>query len=168
MTRPSRPESPRYRWWRDGMLLLIAGITLATVGLNLVMVWYAEADPPDLVRPDYYAASKVFDKVQEARIASARLGWQVAALAEHRTHSVLEFRIEDAGGKPASGLTGHVHAYRPSDNKLDQQLQWNAVAGQPGLYRASFHRPAEGLWRITLDVRQDGKRLYQDVNVVMP
>lgn len=163
---PAGDAPARRSLWRDGMLWLIVGIMVATVGLNLTMLWYAEDDPPELVRPDYYAASKTYDVDHAARLASARLGWQVVQAP--RSRSLLALRITDAEGRPVSGLAGHVSAYRASDVSLDQTLQWSEDSAQPGLYRATFARPAAGLWRVTLDVRHDGKRLYEDVSVVMP
>jgi nitrogen fixation protein FixH len=165
---PSASPGRRYRPWRDSMLLLIVGIFAVTIAVNVAMVWYAEADPPELVRADYYAASKDFDRDHEARLASARQGWQVSALEAPRSRDTLELRIADADGRPANGLAGKVSAYRASDEHLDQALAWSEDPAQPGLYRAVFLRPRQGLWRITLDVHSAGKRLYRDVSVVMP
>jgi len=162
-----RPGAPR-RWWRDGMAWLVVGIIALVVGGNAVMIWIAVDARPSLVRPDYYAASKQVDAERAARLASARLGWQVSEVPGLIQRDTLALRIADAAGHPVSGMAGSVSAYRPSSDKLDQSLAWSEDPAQPGLYRATFARPAQGLWRVTLDVKHEGKRLYQDLSVVMP
>ena len=165
---PPAGPPPRRSLWRDSMLWLIGSILVVTVGVNLTMVWFAEEEPPDLVRSDYYTAAKDYDADHAARLASARLGWQVSEVPGLIQRDTLALRIADAAGHPVSGMAGSVSAYRPSSDKLDQSLAWSEDPAQPGLYRATFARPAQGLWRVTLDVKHEGKRLYQDLSVVMP
>ncbi len=159
---------PRPSRWRDGMLWLIASIAALVVGGNAVMIWIAVAGAPDLVRSDYYDASKRVDSEQAARLASDRLGWQVRPDAAHSAHGTAALRILDAAGRPVSGLAGSVAAYRPSDAALDQPLAWSEDSAEAGLYRAAFARPAGGLWHVRLDVRRGGQRLYLDVPFVLP
>jgi nitrogen fixation protein FixH len=165
---PREPVQGRRSPWRDGMLWLIGGIVATTVGVNGVMFWYAEEEPTYLVRQDYYDASKTYDRDHAARLASARLGWRVDTAEDLRSRDTLTLRIADAAGRPVSGLAGTVSAYRPSDARLDQPLRWSEDGSQPGLYRASFARPAQGLWRVTLDVSRGGQRLFEDLTVAMP
>lgn len=161
-----RPGAAR-RWWQDGMAWLVIGIIALVVGGNAVMIWIAVDAEPSLVRPDYYAASKQVDDERAARLASAALGWQVG-LVEAAAPDGVHLRITDAAGAPVAGLAGSVRAYRPSDAALDQPLTWQADAATPGTYRAIFPRPVPGRWRLTLDLRQGGRRLYEDVTVVLP
>lgn len=165
---PQAPGAPRPSRWRDGMLWLIASIVGLVVGGNAIMIWIAVAHEPNLVRSDYYDASKRVDSEQAARLASARLGWQVRPEAARSTHGAAALRIVDAAGRPVSGLAGRVAAYRPSDAALDQPLAWSEDGAEPGLYRAAFARPAGGLWHVTLDLQRGGQRLYLDVPLVLP
>jgi nitrogen fixation protein FixH len=130
------------------------------------MLWVAVRTHPDLVRSDYYEASKGVDGEQATRLASAHLGWRVAPLAEGR--DVVLLRIADVEGRPVTGLTGEARAYRPADASLDQALPLGADATEPGLYRMRFARPAPGLWRLTLDVRRDGARFVHELPLVAP
>lgn len=171
MTPPAAPCAPAARppsRWRDGMLWLIGGIVALVVGTNAIMIWIAVAASPNLVRRDYYDASKHVDAEQAARQASARLGWRVSEAAEARAPDAVALRIVDAAGAPVSGLQGALHAYRPADAALDQPLRWREDPAAPGLYRAGFARPAPGLWRLTLDLRRGDERLYEDLIIVMP
>lgn len=156
------------RWWRDSMVWLVGGIIAMVVGGNAVMIWIAVQAEPHLVRTDYYEASKNVDRDQALRAASARLGWRVAAPPALLHRGAIGLRIRDAAGRPVSGLTGVVSAYRPADPGLDQPLSWQEDPATPGLYRAAFARPAAGLWRITLDLERQGARLYEELPVVTP
>ncbi len=159
---PARPPL-----WRDSMALLIAGIFALVLGGNAVMIWIAVGAGPNLVTEDYYERSKHVDAELALREASARLGWQVEVLAALRTRERVVLRIRDGAGRPVSGLRGSVQAYRPSDAALDQRLAWSED-GAPGRYEARFGRPAAGLWRIRLDLRRGGQRLYEEVAFVAP
>jgi nitrogen fixation protein FixH len=166
---PLAPAAPlRPSRWRDGMLWLLGSIVALVLGVNAVMIWLALAYQPNLVRRDYYDASRLVDGEQAARLASARLGWQAGADAARSRRDAAALRVLDAAGRPVSGLAGSVSAYRPSDAALDQPLAWQEDPAEPGLYRATFARPAAGLWRVELDVRRGAERLYLDLPIVLP
>jgi nitrogen fixation protein FixH len=166
---PGPPGGPAPRsLWRNEIVWLLVAIVAMVVGGNAVMVWIALRAEPNLVQPDYYEASKRVDSEQAARAASGRLGWRVAPVAELRGPASIAVRVTDAEGRPVRGLAGTAAAYRPSDAGLDQTLRWSEDGAQAGLYRAEFARPASGFWRITLDLRREGERLYQDFSLVTP
>jgi nitrogen fixation protein FixH len=148
------------------MTWLVGGVIALVVGANAVMIWIAVGARPDLVQPDYYAASRRVDAEQAARAASDRLGWSVTPAGQER--SGLTLRITDGQGRPVSGLRGTVSAYRPSDGRLDQALVWQESTQQPGRYRATFPRPAEGLWSLRLDLRRGEHRLYTELTFAAP
>jgi nitrogen fixation protein FixH len=169
MTRADAPDVPPPRsLWRNEIVWLLIAIVAMVVGGNAVMIWIALKAEPDLVRADYYEASKTYDSDQAVRFASDRLGWRVGDVEALREHGRIALRIADAQGRPVSGLTGGIGAYRPSDERLDQSLRVSEDAAEPGLYHAEFPRPASGLWRLTLDLRQGERRLYQDLSLATP
>ena len=169
MTHTETPDIPSTRsLWRNEIVWLLIVIVAMVVGGNAVMIWIAVQAEPNLVRADYYDASKRYDSEQAARMASDRLGWQVGDVEALRTHERIALRVTDAQGRPVSGLTGSVSAYRPSDASLDQSLHVSEDAAEPGLYHVAFSRPASGLWRLTLDLQQGGWRLYHELALVTP
>ena len=153
--------------WRNPIVLLVAGIIALFVGGNAVMVWIAVRAQPDLVTPDYYAASKRVDQDVAARADDLRAGWRVQPVGGDDA-ATLTLSVRDGAGLPAAGLAGTVRAYRPADAALDQPLAWEAVPGRPGTYRARFARPAPGLWQIRLDLRRGQERLYRELEWVAP
>ncbi len=160
----TQAATPAYSRWRDSLLWLLVSIVVLVLSVNGVMVWVATQVSPNLVRSDYYEASKHVDEEQAARASSTRLGWQVQ---EGVAAGAVTVRVTDRDGQPVGGLAGTVHAYRPSDATLDQRLTWEELAGASGAYLARFSRPRPGLWRITLDVARGDDRLYQDLVVVV-
>ena len=164
---PNRKHTAR-PWWRDGMIWLIICIVSMVVGINAIMVTMALRDSPGLVRADYYEASKEVNAEHAARMASARLGWQVRTVDEAATAASLRLRVTDAQGAPVTGLNGLAQAYRPSDATLDQALTWHYDPERPGEYAVVFDRPWPGLWRLSLDLSRDDLRLVHELPVVLP
>lgn len=158
--------APRSGRGRHAMLWLIAGVFAAYIVTNGVMVFVAMRSPPTLVSQSYYEDSRQYNAVQSAGQASAAAGWRVETATPEPARIVM--RIQDRGGRAASGFSGEVSAYRPNDPALDQQLEWREDPGLPGQYEARFARPHAGLWRIHLVLRRGGERLNQELRIVTP
>jgi nitrogen fixation protein FixH len=163
---PPRVGTPRGGKRPDVMLWLVGGIVAAYVATNAVMLLFALRSPPVLVSQSYYEDSRTYDAGQNAQRASAEAGWQVAA--QPASTGELVVRLQDRAGRPASGFSGTVSAYRPSDAALDQGLAWSEDAATPGQYRARFARPQAGPWQIHLRLRRGGERLDHEFRVDAP
>jgi nitrogen fixation protein FixH len=151
---------------RNPMVALIAGVFAAYIVTNGIMLFVAMRSPPTLVSKSYYEDSRRYDAVQSAEQASQAAGWRVEALPPAPAEVVL--RILDRAGRPASGFSGAVTAYRPNDPALDQALAWSEDPRSPGQYQAAFARPHAGQWRIHLALRRGGERLDHDLRIVCP
>lgn len=182
---PTEPAAPKVPLWRDSMVWVVGGIITLVVLVNMVMIWIAVAERPNLVRTDYYQASKRVDSESAALHASAAAGWQVTVEPSSAPAGQLALRVTARSGGStarteathlaASQLAGTVRAYRPNDARLDQTLVLSPDPADAGLYRAEFKRPAPGRWWLSLDLRPregsasaDTGRLYLTVEYVSP
>jgi nitrogen fixation protein FixH len=152
---------------RDPIVLLVAGVVLAYLLTNGVMLWVSMRAPTDLVSADYYAQSKRVNERQAAERASLRAGWRLE-LVPQAVPDTLLLRVTSAGGAPVTGLTGAARAYRPSDARLDQPLALEPAAGEPGFYRLRFATPRAGLWEIELNLTGERDVLHERIRFVAP
>lgn len=150
----------------DPIWMVVAGVIAMFVLVNGLMFWLSLEARPELVRQDYYDASKRYEGVIAARAASTATGWRVA-IAPAGT-GVARVTVSDPQGRPVTGVTGTALAYRPADHLLDQPLGWAAQPGTPGGYEVRFARPAAGLWHLTLDLEHGGERFEQTFRYVAP
>jgi len=148
---------------RDVMLWLVAGIFAAYLATNGVMLLLAMRTPPSLVSKSYYEDTRTFEAEQNAQLKSDAAGWRVAAQAASAAELIV--KLQDRSGRPASGFSGEVSAYRPSDPALDQPLVWSEDAATLGQYRARFSRPRQGQWHIHLKLRRGGERLDHEFRI---
>jgi len=158
-------------WWRilrDPIVLLVAGIVLAYVLTNGVMLWVSLRGPSELVSSDYYAQSKRVNERQAAERESAQSGWRIAVNTAVSDKASLVFQVSDAAGKPLNDLAGAAQAYRPSDSDLDQQLLLEPLEGSPGVYRARFTDPRPGLWEISLALTGATGSVRERIRYVAP
>jgi nitrogen fixation protein FixH len=151
---------------RDSMLWLVAGIFLAYILTNGIMLYVSMLLPPVLVSQTYYEDSRTFEGEQSAENASDAAGWRVATVTSSTAE--ITFRLTDRAGHAASGFSGLVNAYRPNDAGLDQTLAWKEDPAVPGQYRATFSRPHAGQWQIHLQLQRGGERLNHEIRWVAP
>jgi len=163
---PPQDNPPRGGKRRDIMLWLVAGIFVAYIATNGVMLLLAMRTPPSLVSKSYYEDTRTFDAEQKAQRSSDAAGWHVAAEAVSTADVIV--KLQDRSGRPASGFSGDVSAYRPSDPTLDQPLAWREDTATPGQYRARFSRPRLGQWHIHLKLRRGGERLDHEFRIDTP
>ncbi|HEX7927144.1 MAG TPA: FixH family protein, partial [bacterium] len=139
-------ESPNRTKYRDTMVWLVAGIFAAYLVTNGIMLAFAMRSPPTLVSQTYYEDARAFEASRDAEEATTAAGWRVTAQSPTAREVVVQ--VTDRAGRPASGFSGDVSAYRPSDPGLDQPLAWTEDVAKPGQYRAIFARPHPGQWHI--------------------
>jgi hypothetical protein len=66
----------------------------------------------------------------------------------------VDVEVNDADGKPVTGLEGKITAIRPSDARLKNEGTLVAVPGREGLYRLLLKVPVAGLWQFELEARR--------------
>jgi nitrogen fixation protein FixH len=161
-------RAPARRSW-DGMVALIVGIFALVVGVNGAMLWFTLSHPPQLVSASYYEDARSFSREMAAGRASAATGWQVQPAQEAAVEpGRVVVAVADARGRPVTGLVGHLHAYRPSDEALDQDLPLTERPGAPGRYEARFSKPRPGRWELIVTLAKGDARLLQSVAWVSP
>lgn len=151
------------------MILLMGGIFLLFLLVNGVMLWVTLRYPAELVSATYYEDAKRYGQVMAAERASDATGWRVELLREPvASRDGIGLAVVDAQGRPVTGLTGAVHAYRPSNEALDQDLPLTERPDAPGRYAARFQKPQPGLWELTFDLSRGSSRLLQKTDWVAP
>jgi nitrogen fixation protein FixH len=163
------PRAPARRRW-DAMLLLIGGIFLLFLLVNGVMLWVTLRYPAELVSASYYEDAKRYGEVMAAERASNATGWRVEMRQEPAAsgRDRIGLAVVDPQGRPVTGLSGAVHAYRPSNEALDQDLPLTERPDAPGRYAADFRKPQPGHWELTFELSRGSSRLLQKQDWVAP
>ena len=141
-------------WVWPGLVCALLG---AQVGLGVVAVTLATADPAWRVVPHYHEQALRWDGVMAARAASDRLGWDVSISPEEATtpggpQSVV-VTLVDGDGRPVDGATLTVelwHHARPGEVTTIVCPQ-SAV---PGRYIGDARLNRSGLWQVEIAARR--------------
>ena len=154
MTR--RPESfvSRYRW-----PIGIVGIMLCFFLADGLLIYNALRDY-DAIRPEegYYERALRHDEQQQRVERARQVGLEAKiVVAEAPIPNMprrVDVEVNDADGKPVTGLEGKITAIRPSDARLKNEGTLVAVPGREGLYRLLLKVPVAGLWQFELEARR--------------
>lgn len=142
----------------DPLIVTVACIFAAFLAVNGVMLWFTLRRPPELVAMDYVEDARRPGPAAAEGALAERLGWQAHVLPASAP-GVLTIRLTDGRGRPLTGATGIVHAYRPSASALDQTLTLAEAPAGSGRYQARFTRPQSGYWKLFLDIHRGPDRL---------
>lgn len=154
------------RGWQWPVLI---GLALAfTVGVNVVMLFAAGADPNGtVVEPDYYRKAVEWDRTMARRAASAALGWRATArIGGTNAMRDLAVDLRDAQGVAIAdaevGVT-LIHN-REASTPLDAAL---APSGD-GRYAARVPLPHAGQWEVRIVARRGSERFETSLRVEAP
>ena len=158
-----------YRW-----PIYLGGLLAMSVVASGALVWVATR--PDSPRPmkGYYEAARAWDADEAVADASRQLGWTVRyELPPDVPHyrgmpRPVDVRIADRAGKPVSGLTGALHAVRPSDTRLNQSGELTELPQQAGSYRTLLLLDAPGAWELRLDAALQALRFVHVARLTLP
>ena len=139
--------------------LLVALALAFTVGVNVVMLFAAGADPNGtVVEPDYYRKAVEWDRTMARRAASDALGWSAEATlgAATREGRSLRVTLQDAAGAPITDAEVHVTLIhnREAATPIQVTLARDAAGGYVGSASAA-HR---GLWEVRVVARRAASR----------
>lgn len=149
--------------------LLVVAALFFTVGVNVVMLFAAKADPNGtVVEPDYYRKAVEWDRTMARQAASARLGWVAEAAfdavsAEGRT---LRVSLSDTAGSPVTGsdvVVTLIHNSAAAEHRDGHLLE-----AEPGVYRGTVVAPQAGRWEIRIEARRGEERFSHIAHVEAP
>lgn len=117
---------------------------------------------PGTVARDFHKKEALYNdyleqvRLQEARGWQVRQGWLEPPVAGQATR--FQVTVTASDGSPVTGARVRVEFLRPSDERLDQQVELSEQ--DSGLYRATVELPQPGLWSTTLVVER-GEDLHE-------
>ncbi len=148
---------------------LIAASLLFTVGVNVVMVFAATADPNGtVVEPDYYRKGVEWDRTMAQRAASERLGWSVRAEFEpgHGDSTRLVVHVTGRDSLPVLGVRSSVELIHNRAAARPMRAALVELGG--GRYAAPLLLRHAGLWEVRLAGRRGSERLTITLRVDLP
>jgi len=126
---------------------IVAGLCLV-VAVNGFVFILGQQRPFELVTDNYYQKALQYETIIEARNTAARNGWKFQlSTACKNEETQLSVRISGRDGRNISGLHGAVALFRPSDSKLDRQV--DLVENRAVLYLSEFVKLRTGPWELT-------------------
>lgn len=148
---------------------LLIGLALAfTVGVNVVMLFAAGADPNGtVVEQDYYRKAVEWDRTMERRAASAALGWTASAtLGTGSAARALRVELRDASG--AAIADADVSATLIHNREASTPV---ALALQPtgdGAYLGTGALAHTGQWEVRIVARRGTERFETSLRAEAP
>jgi nitrogen fixation protein FixH len=127
----------------------------------IAFIVFATTQHVDLVRSDYYEEEVRFQE-QLDRVNRTR---QIAGQVTVAYDSVQQCITVHLPAAQAAGASGHIHLYRPSDARLDQELPLQLTA--EGSQRVPARQLRSGLWKVRVQWSVGGQEYYYDDAVVI-
>lgn len=149
--------------------VLVTAALMFTVGVNVVMLVAATADPNGtVVEPDYYRKAVDWDRTMARRAASAALGWRATATlgALDGATRPLSVTLVDAAGTPV--LADEVHATLIHNRKASTPRELTLRRDDAGTYRVDAPERLAGLWELRISARRGDERFIATTHVNAP
>lgn len=130
-------------------MLFVAGF-LVVVGVNAVLIFFAEDTFSGLETQNAYERGLDYNKALDGEAAQERLAWQYQATVSDRGDGrrMLRVRMMDHEGRPLDGLKLDAYLVRPSNEGMDLSLVTRPIGD--GAYAVEFALPAPGQWDLRL------------------
>ncbi|MBX3174423.1 MAG: FixH family protein [Gemmatimonadaceae bacterium] len=148
--------------------VLITASLLFTVGVNVVMLFAAGADPNGtVVEPEYYRKAVEWDRTMAQRATSDALGWQaeVAMGSSSPDGRRVTVKLRDASGAPVTGADVRVTLIHNLEAAHPLQSALTARAGE---YSAELAATRAGRWEVRVEARRGQARFYHTTHVEAP
>lgn len=162
------PKAPRPLTGRM-VLLCLLGFFGTVIGVNMLMMKLAIDTLPGTEVDSAYRASLAYKGEIAAAQDQNRRNWKVDAHVERRADGAATVRLDarDAGGTPLSGLKFSGRLERPTDKRIDRDVEL-AESGI-GIYRGSATDVQPGQWDLVIEgeARSGGARLFLSRNRVL-
>ncbi len=154
--------------------VLVTAALAFTVGVNVVMLFAAKADPNGtVVEPDYYRKAVEWDRTMAQRSASDALGWSASATLGSATpaealRELRELRVvlHDSLGAAVSGA--QVRAILIHNAEAARRVEVTLREAPNGEYVATTMAPHAGRWEVRVAVRRDAQRFAVTLHVEAP
>jgi nitrogen fixation protein FixH len=163
----SKPNAtPRPLTGRMVLFCLIAFFG-TVVGVNMIMMKLAIDTLPGTEVDSAYRASLAYGSEISAADEQKRRSWKVDAHVERRADGAASVRLDarDANGAPLSGLKFSGRLERPTDKRVDRDV--DLAESGIGIYRGSASDVPAGQWDLVIEGEARGARLFLSRNRVI-
>ena len=143
--------------WRNPWVVGMAGLIVATLLVNTLLIWYALHSRSTLVDHEYSSKDRKSDTETIDDIqAQNSLAWKVTVKQPKAlmlaTPASYEIEVADRQGLPVSGEM-EVVAYRSSDAEKDFSVPFKEVTS--GKYQGFISFPLKGYWELRIRVKRN-------------
>lgn len=148
--------------------VLITAALLFTVGVNVVMLFAAGADPNGTaVEPDYYRKAVEWDRTMARQAASEALGWQATATfaLPSAAGRDLEVALRDRDGQPIRDADLHVTLIHNLEASHPLEV---GLAARDGRYAATLRAIRSGRWEVRVEARRGTERFSSTLHAEAP
>ncbi len=142
-------------------IAIIAFFAIAITGIIAFTV-FATRNEMELVREDYYDEEMRFQQQLDRLNRTQALGAQVSVAYDSHQQSLT---ITLPAVQTRHQKSGRIHFYRPSDARLDQDIELAIDA--EGSQRVDARKFRSGLWRVRVYWTTDGQDYFSDQSVVI-
>ena len=146
--------------WNPWPYAIVAWFVLFATGLAAWIV-VAVRNDMDLVREDYYEHEVLYQRHLD-RAARASAAGFLECDYDASAQSIL-IRLPTAHAREHA--SGQIHLYRPSDAKLDREIE--LALNAEGMQRVDTRTLRPGLWKVRVQWRVNGEEFYFDRSVVI-
>lgn len=138
------------------VLLAMLGLFGTVMAVNAVFVILAVGTFAGVTTASPFKEGLDYNQVLAARDAQRDLGWQgeVSVGAAAAGSERITVTLNDAAGRPLTGLALSGSLRRPTHSGIDQPLSWQEAA--PGAYEAEVALPERGNWDLVVGA-DDGR-----------
>ncbi len=152
------PDTEPGSWEFTGrhMLIVVVSFFAVVIGVNMVLVYYANSSWSGLVVPNTYVASQHFDDDVAAQKAMQAKGW-VSTLDAGSGR--IAYKLADASGSPVGADEVVLSFQRPVSESEDRVV--HLQMGQTGYFEAPSDL-GTGQWVVRVEVMSDGEVLYHE------
>jgi nitrogen fixation protein FixH len=137
------------------------------IGVNMLMMKLAIDTLPGTEVDSAYRASLAYEKEIAAARDQDKRNWKVDTHVERRADGAATVRLDarDAGGAPLSGVKFSGRLERPTDKRVDRDVELAESAA--GSYRGSAIDVLPGQWDLVIEGEVRGARLFMSRNRVI-
>jgi hypothetical protein len=153
----NQPQAKRNPW-----PLVIISYFVVFITFIVMFVVFAVRQKTDLVRQDYYDEEIRFqnhiDRVSRTQPISAGVG---VVYDSSRQLITVTLPVDHANRQPA----GKIMLYRPSDARLDQNIQ--LAVDEKGSQLVDTKKLRSGLWKVRVEWSVNGQEFFFDQSIVV-
>lgn len=157
-------RSPR-RWTGWTILLVLFGFFGTVFAVNGVMIYEALSTLSGVDTDSAYQAGLQFEQEVAAAKAQDARRWRVdAKLTPSAGGELVEVSARDAAGQPLGGMQASALFERPTDRRLDRNVELIETAA--GRYRGNAE-VAAGQWDIVIELTRQGEQMFRSKNRII-